>query len=347
MIAAFSTPQYDQAIADSFKKHGWFVDKVKEDQVFGKRSILNRIERKIKIGPQVVWLWVLIIKKLFFNKYNVIYFRLCLYYPKYLIRLIKYLNPKAVLICYMNDNPFESTQQSKHFKYYINNVTLFDINYIFRTRNFLHLEKLGSKLNKLHLPYYCNLLHYYDESNNISNENPSTNILFLGHAENDMRLDCFDFLLENKINLKLGGGNFHQHSKERLFSMLLPVKYFYNEDYRKEISNSLCTLCFFSSLNHDVITTRVFEIIACGGLLVCQRKGFVETIFKEGEEALYFSTKDELLEKILFLKNNPKARKKIIIAGRKKLYSTRNEVNDRVKMIISDVGYLSSSKNNK
>ena len=141
----------------------------------------------------------------------------------------------------------------------------------------------------------------------------------------------------------MGGGNFHQFAKGRIFSKLLPVKYFNVDEYRNAISNSLCSLCFFSSLNDDIITTRVFEIIACGGVLIAQRKGFVEKIFIEGKEALYFSSKEELLNKILFLKNNIHLRNKIALSGRKKLESVKCKVDDRVKMIFEDVTTLYST----
>ena len=106
------------------------------------------------------------------------------------------------------------------------------------------------------------------------------------------------------------------------------------------IANSLCSICFFSSLNKDIITTRVFEIIACGGVLLAQRKGFVETIFIEGKEALYFSTKQDLLAKINYLKKNLNIRKEIADSGYKKLLKTENAIADRAKMIIKDVHSL-------
>jgi len=106
------------------------------------------------------------------------------------------------------------------------------------------------------------------------------------------------------------------------------------------IANSLCSICFFSSLNKDIITTRVFEIIACGGVLLAQRKGFVEKIFIEDKEALYFSTKYELLEKINYLKNNLETRMKIANSGYKKLLKTNNSVANRTKMIIKDISSL-------
>ena len=181
------------------------------------------------------------------------------------------------------------------------------------------------------MPYYSKQFHFVVKPEKDYLLKYSCDAIFLGHAENDMRLECFDYLLANEINLRIGGGNFIQWSEGRLFKQLLPEKYYDINEYHLAIQFATCSLCFFSTINRDVITYRVFEIPACKGVLLWQRSQLVESIFEEGIEALYFSTKEELLEKILWLKNNSEKRNEIAEAGYNKLRGTKNEVQDRVK----------------
>ena len=68
----------------------------------------------------------------------------------------------------------------------------------------------------------------------------------------------------------------------------------------------MATLCFFSKQNNDELTSRVFEIPACGGLLISEKTNRLSEIFTDGHDALFFSDINELNEKCLFLLNNPK-----------------------------------------
>jgi spore maturation protein CgeB len=337
LVGEFATPQYDDAIAAAIKEFGIQTNCIKESQYLGGSSLLVKFQKKYKIGPHILLLWYKIIKEVLSNDFTAIYLRLCLYYPPFLLKLIRKVQSKTTIVCYMNDDPFGKDGYKKHFKHYLRNVPLFDINYIFRDLNIPELAEIGSRNTKLHLPYYCKQYHYPEIMENRNIDKYYCDAIFLGHGENDCRLDCFDLLLENDIDLVLGGGDFHQFAEGRLFSKLLPAKYYFNEEYRLSLQYSNCSICFFSSLNRDIITTRVFEIPACKGVLVCQRSELVESIFKEGEEALYFSSKEELLDHVLFLKNNKDIRNEIAENGYRKLLSTNNEVSDRVRQMIVDI----------
>lgn len=63
------------------------------------------------------------------------------------------------------------------------------------------------------------------------------------------------------------------------------------------------------------IKGRPFEIAACGGFCISGYADDFETYYKENKEMVFYSTTDDLLEKIRYYLDHPEERKKIAQAG--------------------------------
>ena len=72
---------------------------------------------------------------------------------------------------------------------------------------------------------------------------------------------------------------------------------------------------FLSKMNRDVYTRRCFEIPAMKKLLLCERSEDMQEMFVEDKEAVFFSDKLELLEKVKWLLANPTIINDIAEAG--------------------------------
>jgi len=90
-------------------------------------------------------------------------------------------------------------------------------------------------------------------------------------------------------------------------------------EYRRIYSNVVAGICFFSKINNDEWTRRALEIIALGGVLVCERTNEANNYFKDREEAFFFSSIDELIDIVCELKENPEMRESVRVAGHKRL----------------------------
>ncbi len=60
-------------------------------------------------------------------------------------------------------------------------------------------------------------------------------------------------------------------------------------------------LCFLSTLNQDTYTRRNFQIPAMKTAMLCQYTDDLASLFKPDLEAVYFSSKVELLNKLKIL----------------------------------------------
>jgi spore maturation protein CgeB len=92
-------------------------------------------------------------------------------------------------------------------------------------------------------------------------------------------------------------------------------------------------VCFFSKINNDGWTRRALEIVALGGLLVCERTEEAKQNFKDREEAFFFSSIEELVAVVHDLKNDPAMRQKVRAAGYERLMQSDNAILSRAKQV--------------
>jgi len=92
--------------------------------------------------------------------------------------------------------------------------------------------------------------------------------------------------------------------------------------YHKGIWRSRINLAFVTRSNSDQVAQKAFEITACGGFLLAERSDEHRALFREDEEAVFFSSFDECRAKIDRYLNDEPARARIAAAGRERAWSS-------------------------
>lgn len=112
----------------------------------------------------------------------------------------------------------------------------------------------------------------------------------------------------------------------------------YGEDVVEIYSNSAIVLDihFLFSKSNVIpnVTTRVYEVPACGGFILTNFSNQLPHLFKVGEEIVCYSNENELKEKSRYYLNNPEERKKIAAKGRERVLRDHMYLN-RLKKILS------------
>ena len=116
-----------------------------------------------------------------------------------------------------------------------------------------------------------------------------------------------------------GKDRFRFHSDE-LVSRAYQGGEVYADDYARALTGSRIGLGFLRRVCPDQHTTRTFEIPACGSLLLADRTEEHQEFFEEGQEAEFFSSCEELLDKVKFYCSNESARKRIADRGYKRCH---------------------------
>lgn len=242
------------------------------------------------------------------------------------------------LVSYNNDDPFGPKAHGNvpwhhHFlwRLYIKTLPYFDYNFFYRQINIQEAELVGAKNNFLLMPYFVPSMHRPVELSDEDKKKYECDVVFVGHYEADGRVDCLRALVDAGVHVKLyGGGYWNRDVLGDLADYFGDTPPAQGEEYCKALCGAKMCLAFLSKINRDTYTRRCFEIPACGKLVISEKTNDLVRIFKENKEYVFFSDKNELVQKVLFYLNNEPAISEIANFGMIKVnnnYSVKNIMN--------------------
>lgn len=245
---------------------------------------------------------------------------------------------KIILTQYFNDDPFsKASPLGLHWKFR-RALTAYDGHFVYRPQNVESYRKAGAAHVEHCPPSYDPRRHFLAPLNNPNGF--IADAAFIGHWENDWRVDCLDALARCGFKVILRGGNWDETIKYRLIGSLAPITHAFGKEYNYIYANVTAGLCFFSKINNDSWTERALEIVAVGGVLVCERTDEARTYFKDREEAYFFSSIDELIAILKELTTNPSKRQEVRDAGHRKLLGGPHTIDHRTAQLVRFVSSI-------
>lgn len=256
----------------------------------------------------------------------------------------------AIIVSYNNDDPFGPKSHGNvpwhhHFKWFwhLKIYKLVDLVLVFRKVNVDEAHSIGAKNVEILMPYFVPEWNKPVLLTDQEKMRFSCDVVFVGHFEPDGREEYLKVAVKSGLHVRLFGGKYWtQQILGETADYFGTVHEANGEDYTKALCGAKICLCFLSKLNRDTYTRRCFEIPACGSLLMSERTEDLTIMFKEDEEAVFFSSKEEFIEKALWLKNNPHQIKRIATAGMKRVHADGHSVDDRMRHFIEIIKQIKS-----
>lgn len=112
----------------------------------------------------------------------------------------------------------------------------------------------------------------------------------------------------------------------------------YGEGYCKALCSAKICLGVLSKLITETSTTRTFEIPASGIMMLAERTDEHLSFFTEDREAVFFSSPDELKDKLRYYLTHDGCREAIATAGRVRCKRTGYSNHDRLAGILAALG---------
>lgn len=316
---------YEHALVDGFQSIGLSVSKYEIESIDIKSQILsharikainnNFISEMTKETPDIIFLYRI-------NEINI-----------NTLRKLHLTNQNIFIIGFHNDNPYRGIKNNIKYWNFHNCLSEMDLVYVYRESNIHDALKRGAKNVKLLMPYYYSKLHL---NNNIDFNSKIYDVVYVGHVENDGRIETLDYLIRHNIKLHLFGPGWEKVGMMKGWPLEIIHKPVYGQDYFNIISKAKISLCFFSKANDDVYTRRVFEIPAMGSILATQNSNYIRKTFINQKDAVVFNSNIELLKEVVNILSNTEKIRYITLEGQNKIINNGNSEVSRAIQISED-----------
>jgi hypothetical protein len=148
----------------------------------------------------------------------------------------------------------------------------------------------------------------------------------------------------NGVKVRVWGPGWHR-CRLRTKHLCLENRAVWGDQYALAINAFDINLCFLRKVNRDLQTTRSIEIPACGAFMLAERTDEHLALFAEGQEAEFFSSDEELLDKVRYYLAHDDQRRRIAAAGRERCLKSGYSNHHRMRQMLQEIEKLRLNSN--
>tara|TARA_B100001250_G_C19812698_1_gene796565 strand:+ start:2013 stop:3017 length:1005 start_codon:yes stop_codon:yes gene_type:complete len=213
------------------------------------------------------------------------------------------------------------------FNNYLKSLDLYDAHFTCNEFNIDYLKKISTS------NFFYNALGY---DHTIFYPNDGTkkyDLCFIGHHEPQYE-KYISVATKKEINFMLGGAGWNS---SKISKSKIAFSHHDEEICPKIVSESLAGLGLYSSWNRNVYSGRVLEIPAQKTALIVKRNSFIESLYDEDSEAIFFDNSDELSSKLDEIFKDKSILKDIAHNGYKRCLANKCSWEDGMRAAINDL----------
>ena len=267
------------------------------------------IETTNSFGPHIVWINKgLVIKK----------------------RTILTIKQKVNFVIHYNiDDIYNKGNFSIYFK---KALPFYDIHFTTKINNIEYLKSLGAGKVVLTYDSYSRFYHY---PRAISRDNKIYDISFVGGFEEE-RADYMFYLAKRGLKVHVWGNNWGKYMRTHP-NLIIHYRQALGKEYNFVMNSTKIVLSFLRKANNDVITTRSFEIPACGAFALAEFSEAQSLYFGDKTEIVYFQSREDLHSKALYYLKHDDERERIASNGHVKVNSLKRSYTDTLAEVLNNI----------
>lgn len=301
----------------------------------GRRGMFS-LWRRLGWGPPIWQMNVHLLNKARESRPDIIWLEKALFIYQGTLRLLKQLLPSPFLIHYSPDDQLNPDNQSRH---YLNSISLYDLHVTTKTHNIQELRDLGARGVYFMDNSFCLDVHRPLSVSPSDRMRLGGLVGFIGTYE-EARAQSMLQLAKAGIEIRILGdgwkcGNCLSHP-----NLHIKGRAVWADEYAMAICATDINLCFLRKVNRDRQTDRSIEIPACGGFMLAERTEEHLRLFEEGKEAEFFSSDEELLDKVRYYMEHEDERKLIARAGMERCLKSGYSNRERLTQLLNYVRTL-------
>ncbi|MEO6838395.1 MAG: glycosyltransferase, partial [Ginsengibacter sp.] len=250
------------------------------------------------------------------------------------LKAIKTIFPTTKIVNIVTDD-ITGTAKNQ-WRLTLKNAKYFDWIFVQRSVNIDELKQLGARNVGLCYRSYDPAFHRPIELNEEERMKYKCAVGFVGTYEVE-REEYIAYLIQNNIPVSITGDSWPGGKYWELIKPYYKGPSVYGEDYIKTINGMDIALHFLRRRNRDEQDSRTFEIPACGIFMLAEKSTAHLSLFADGREAVFFTAKEELLEKVKYYLEHEEERKSIAEAGLKRCRDSGYSHQKRLEKVLDQI----------
>lgn len=253
------------------------------------------------------------------------------------IDAVKAASPAGEVFGYMNDDPFSAASPRYLWRHFLGAVPRYDAVLAYRHHNIAEFRALGARRVELLRSWFVPWLNKPATWPVEGRSGFDCDVVFVGHYERDGRIPTLEAVARRGWRLRLYGPGYDWDPAirgSRELADQAPVRLVWNEEYNRALCGAKIALCFLSKLNRDTYTRRCFEIPATGTLLLSEHSDDLAGLYREGVEADFFRSPEEMLGKLELYLGDDERRRRVAAAGQAVVLRDGHDVLSRMRQVV-------------
>jgi glycosyltransferase involved in cell wall biosynthesis len=243
-------------------------------------------------------------------------------------------DPSRVLVYHNTDDWKAKTRLHRlHWRYLLRGLHLYDLHFTSNLHNVKEFQELGLP-EVHHMELAANPI--YPEPVPVPEAERmalGAQVGFIGHWE-EATERALRRVAEAGLAVKIYGPGWNRADLSGALGPAVQGRSVTGLEYMRAILSFDVNVGIVSKWNRNHTASRTFQIPALGAFLLHERNEVVRELFREGVEAEFFGSADELVEKCRYYVAHPDERRRIAEAGRRRCLASGYFETNRIRDVL-------------